>query len=165
MMIPKEETLICKLCLEPVYNFICIDCQRDSVLKFLEENDKKLINDFTLFHKKLSETFSTEQNTMKCIKCLEMKETTICPHCYAKEVFLWLLERNQEVAEKFSRTFNYDFLNTGYTPGVIVNNLTPIILCEKHETSEQSICDKCGEPSDDLKEINGEWLCESCRED
>jgi len=161
----RQETLICKLCLEPMYNFICIDCQRDSVIKFLQENNEKLVEDFKAFHKKLSETFSTEQNIMKCIKCLEMKETTICPYCYAKEVFFWLLERDAKLAEKFSKLFNYDFLNTGYTPSITTKNLMPIILCEKRESSDQSICDRCGEPSDNLKEVNGEWLCESCRED
>lgn len=160
----KQETPICKLCLEPVYNFICVDCQHDSVVKFLEAN-RDLLGEFESFHKKLVQTFSTDQNTIKCIKCGKVSETAICPYCYAKEVFFWLLEKNPSVAENFSRTFNYDFMNVGLNDSIKTRNLMPIIICDQREKSDINICDSCGEPSDNLHEVDGKWLCEACRDD
>lgn len=161
----KQETPICKLCLEPVYNFICIDCQRNSVVKFLNQTARELVGEFEPFHKKLSQTFNTDQNTIKCIKCGKVNETVVCPHCYAKEVFFWLLEKNRAVAEKFSRMFNYDFQRVGLTDSIRTRNLMPIIICDQREKSDINICDSCGEPSDSLRELDGKWLCEMCRDE
>jgi len=36
---------------------------------------------------------------------------------------------------------------------------------EIREKSTSGICDSCDNYSDDLKNVNGQWLCESCREE
>jgi len=49
--------------------------------------------------------FSHENTT-----CVITKENTnVCPHCYCKEVFSWLLENGHEnLAEEFMQRFNFE---------------------------------------------------------
>ena len=157
----RKETEICKLCLEPIFNFICIDCQHASVVNWLSENGSaELVSEFNKFHEKIKEEFASTQNVMFCIKCKQMKETAICPYCYAKEVFHWLLDRNPEVAKKFAKIFNF-----GYSPTIEIENSMPIIIVNERESSDLNFCEECGIVSDNLKKINGKWLCESCRDE
>ena len=131
----------------------------------MQQTDEKLAKRFERLHKKLEETFATEENKINCIKCGRISETVICPYCYAKEVFFWLVKKNPSLAEKFSKTFNYDFMSVGLRDTIKTRNLMPIIICDERERSDTSICDSCGEPSDNLKKVNDQWLCEDCREE
>jgi hypothetical protein len=161
----KKETEICKLCLEPIFNFICIDCQHASIIKWLSENAPGLLNEFNNFHEKIESTFASTQNSIFCIKCKQIKETVICPYCYAKEVFWWLFDKNIEVAKKFVKIFNFDFLGIGYLPTIKTRNLWPIIITDERESTDLNFCEECGIVSDNLKKVNGKWLCESCRDE
>jgi hypothetical protein len=162
----KRETEICRLCLEPIFNFICIDCQHASIVKWLSENGSaEFLNDFNKFHERIKEKFASTQNPVFCIKCKQVKETTICPYCYAKEVFWWLFDKNVEVAKKFAKIFNFDFLGVGYLPTIKVRNLWPIIITDERKSSDTNFCEECGVASDNLRKVNGRWICESCRDE
>jgi hypothetical protein len=161
----RKETEICKICLEPIFNFICIDCQHATIKKWLSElATKELLDEFDKFHEKIKEEFSCTQNSMFCIKCKEIKEVAICPYCYAREVFWWLFEKDVLTAKKFAKVFNFDFLGVGYLPTIRTRNLWPIIIVDERKSSDLNFCEECLQPSDDLRKVNGEWLCESCRD-
>jgi hypothetical protein len=161
----QQETIICKLCLEPIFNFICIDCQYKSISKWLKSLGKNnLLNEFEKLHKKIDERFASPQNSMFCIKCKKVVETTICPYCYAKEVFWWLFRNNIILAKKFARLFNFDFLGVGYLPTIKTRNLEPVIIIDKRRNPDLNFCENCGQALD-LIYKNGRWLCKSCADD
>lgn len=159
-----EETVICKMCLEPIFNFICINCLRDGVQNWLGSIKPSLLKEFSAFHQQILNHFSSNENQEKCMKCKKTIDTVLCPYCYEKEVFWLIFSKDVRLAKKFAKLFNFDFLGTGYLPTVTTRNLEPIILVDKKRNSDMNICENCGQTSDDLKEENGAWLCETCRE-
>ena len=162
-----EETKICKLCLEPLFNFICIDCLSSSIKKFLISERPELLEEFNSFHQKFSKFFSSQtlEKRAKCIKCMRSFDIIVCPYCYINEVFWWLFEKDTKLARKIAQLFNFDFLGTGYI--LNLRKADPVITAEdgENDISEIGICESCGQACDDLKKVNGEWLCESCREE
>jgi len=120
-------------------------------------------SDFNSFSAKLISHFSTDQNPEKCIKCKNTTESAICPYCYQKEVFWWLFARSVDMSRNFSKLFNFDFLGTGYLPGIKLRKFEPVILAEEQEIPDVE-CDECGQYVDGVREENGTWLCETCRE-
>jgi hypothetical protein len=161
----RKETSICRICLEPIYNFICPNCLKKSIKKWIDFKDKSLLDDFENFHHKLTQLFSTEENVMFCIKCKKIVEIVMCPYCYAKEVFWWLFDKDIRLAKKFAKLFNFDFLNVGYLPTIELRNLEPIIITTNREKIDINICEKCGMASDNIKQVNDQWICEMCREE
>lgn len=164
IVIHMEETIICKMCLEPIFNFICIDCLKNSFSNWLATKNPKLIDEFQNFHNNLLRSFSSDENQEFCIKCKQTIDTVLCPYCYSKEVFWWIFSKDVKLSSEFSKIFNFDFLGTGYLPTIKARNLEPILIIKGREKTDINICENCEQPSDNLKELNGEWLCESCRE-
>lgn len=157
-----EETVICRLCLEPIYNFICVNCLGKSVSRWLSKMSSSLLSGFQKFHNFLLNNFSSDQNHEFCIKCKNTIDTVICPYCYVKEIFWWVFDEDTTLAKKFAKQFNYDFMGLGYLPNLKTRNLMPPAIVVKGERSDIGICESCGQVSYDLKEKNGSWLCESC---
>ncbi len=161
-----EETVICKLCFEPIFNLLCINCMSKSISSWLSSLNPKLSKEYKKFHKKILKKFSSEENVEKCIKCRENIDTALCPYCYANEVFWWLFYRDIKVAQRFVKLFNFDFFGAGYLPDDYKKReLKEVIITDKEEIAQEGICENCGEYSEDLKEKNGLWLCEVCRDD
>jgi hypothetical protein len=163
-LLNTKETVVCKLCLEPIYNFICVNCLHNSVLKWLSSKKLNIKSKFEEFHRNLADHFSSIENKEFCIRCRKVSDTAICIYCYSKEIFWWLFEKNKLLAKEFSKVFNLDFLGTGYLPGIKTRNLEPIITYYENPKLDFNLCENCSQVSDNLKEINGAWLCESCRD-
>lgn len=161
-----RETEVCKLCYEPIFNFICFDCLERDTERFLNLVSPELLNEFQTLQFSISTHFSFPYSQEKCIKCNNQISTPICPWCFINEVYFWLLEKDYLLAKFFSRMFNFDFLGTGY-PGIIPNmvrKFEPVIISERTERTDIGICDNCGQSVSELFEIEGNWVCESCRE-
>ena len=156
-----EETTICRICLEPIYNFICVDCFAEQIEKILPE---RLKFSFNKFHNSLKENFSTNENLELCLKCRQQKDVAICPYCYFKEVFLWVVERDENYAEKIAEIFNFNFEKTEFRKSIKVKNWEPIIISESNEEFDFNVCEICGEPKE-LRKIDGKWVCETCAEE
>ncbi|MDI6798786.1 MAG: hypothetical protein QMD12_02200 [Candidatus Aenigmarchaeota archaeon] len=159
-----EETVICRLCFEPVFNFLCVNCLNKTISAWLSSLNNKILNDYESFHLNLLNKFSSEENQEKCIKCRRTTNTVLCPYCYVNEVFWWIFNKDINLAKKFVRLFDFDFLGTGYLPENKIRNFKATIIVDEEKTIESGICEGCGQASVDLKEENGIWLCESCRE-
>lgn len=160
-----RETVICRICLEPIFNHICVDCLEDSVQKWLSSRPE-ILKDFKKFSQNLKSLFESSTEKEKCIICGKKTETIICPYCYTKEVFDFLSSKDENLAEKFIKTFNFDFLKVGHSPETILTkNLLPIIITEKEESSDINICENCGNQSEDLREVNGSYICEVCEDE
>lgn len=160
----EGETVICRMCLEPIFNFLCVDCLGNTVQKWLQSVKPEFSNEFSGFHRQMLKYAQSEENLEKCIKCRRTTDTVMCPYCYEKEVFWWIFNKDIKLSRVFVRLFNFDFLGTGYLPTIKTRNVEPIVLTAKKDVSDINICEGCGQESDDLREENGVWLCESCRE-
>jgi len=159
-----EETVICKLCLEPIFNFICIDCLGGTVKRWLTLVKPKLLKGFSKFHEQLFNYFSSFENQERCMKCNNVIDTVICPYCYEKEVFWWLFPKDVKLSNMFAKLFNFDFFGPGYLPTIKTRNLEPIVIVDKKNKSDLNICENCGQVSDNLKKENESWFCETCIE-
>ncbi|HKZ45298.1 MAG TPA: hypothetical protein VJ343_01180 [archaeon] len=160
----EEETVICRMCLEPIFNFICVDCLGDTVSNWLGSARPELSGEFQTFHKQLLKYIRSDNGSEKCIKCKTTNDAVMCPYCYQQEVFWWVFNKDINLSRTFARLFNFDFLGVGYLPRVKTRNLEPVILVDRREASDINMCDSCDQTSDDLKEKDGSWLCESCRD-
>ncbi|MEM7821292.1 MAG: hypothetical protein QXX38_00520 [Candidatus Aenigmatarchaeota archaeon] len=159
-----EETAICKVCLEPIYNFICVDCLKEGVKKWISVTIPEIKKEFLNFHRKMINLFFCEENGIKCIKCKRKINIVICPYCYEKEVFWLIFSKNIKLAKIFSKFFNFDFLGVGYLPTFTIRDFQPVVLNESEEEEDLNICESCGQVSY-VKKKNGVWLCESCKDE
>lgn len=156
-----KELTICSICLEPIMNFICVDCLALQIRKIIP---KELLERFDNFHSALINEFENSENSEFCVKCKQFKETAICPYCYIKETFFWIVDINEELAKKVVRIFNFDFLKSGYEESIKVKNWEPLILEEKEKEYDLNACEICGQIAE-LSEKNNLFVCESCKDE
>lgn len=174
-----KEVVICRLCLEPLYNFICVDCFLEAVKKWLRSKyEDELIPAIERRHEELKRLLSSDFNCGTCIKCKSEVTAWACPCCYLYEMYCVIKTEKPELAKEFESMFNYDFLyRHGYSQLTFwqslnrqilsTRNFQPVIIAhapDKRNKPDMCICENCGQPSARLKKQNGSWLCESCRE-
>ena len=159
LMEEAQDAILCQLCREPIWNFLCIDCLGKNIESWLP---KGFSTQFSKFHYTLKNHFHTTiaDNFEPCLDCRKLNETPLCPYCYTHEVYHWMSALSPDTARKFSKIFFfYPFEGSEY----IKSEQSPI---EESENQRQSVgmCDACGEYSDTLQQLDGGWLCEICKE-
>jgi hypothetical protein len=177
----KTGLVICRLCLEPLYNFICIDCLLDSTKQWLHKRGASdLIPAVEQRHEQIKSFLYSDFNSVTCIKCKQESDMWACPCCYLYEIYLIVKKYRPDLAKRFERIFNFDFhYRHGFTQltfwqslhrqPISTKNFEPVIDIDLRDRTNSrtdlNICELCGQASDDLKQENGEWLCEDCRDD
>ncbi len=151
-----EESVICQMCREPIWNFLCIDCIGDNVSKWIP---KALSQAFTGFHSNISKHFHTATGNFEpCVSCDLLNETPICPYCYTHEVYHWLNSNDSNLSGKFNKMFFfYPFEGSEF----IRSDTLPITESE-NKRHPDGICDRCGEYADELSIEDKESICETC---
>ena len=81
----------------------------------------------------------------------------ICIYCYVKEVYQWLDGMNGELAERFLDTFSFGFAKRTFR-----SHEEHADIDMEGQRKEFGICDECGEYTDELVELEGEWVCVAC---
>lgn len=150
---------VCKICKEPIWNFFCPDCLAEDIKNWLPFHTR---GNFDTFHRQFSGYFHSNLDTAFswCLKCKNLKEASICPYCYANETVYWLKSVDPALANRFARFFPFDFEKIGHN--ALLKTTNPPI--DTRVKSQQfGICDSCGEYSDELECVEGEWVCEDCR--
>ena len=148
---------LCKLCREPIWNFICINCLEKQIHGSIPEN---LRESFSEFHRNLSAHFRSKTDRfIPCLKCRISDAPHICIPCYLNEIHSWF--RENRLLGKLRRNMSFDF-------EVLRRNLKehsalPITEIKNHRKNS-GICDECGEYSDNLILSNSEWVCRECRD-
>ena len=173
----KAETPICKLCLEPVSNFLCSDCLFEDVKKWLVlKQNQQLFPKVWAKHDSIKSITHLDTNGSMCVKCKSGVGEIACPCCYLYEMFSILKETNEELAYQFEKHFNFDFnLHHAYSQLTLWQSLhdepvssrafSPILIAEKRSSTDINICENCGQLSDRIMEYNGSYVCESCLEE
>jgi len=150
---------MCQICKEPIWNFFCADCLSEEVRKWLP---REMDNSFEDFHRQFTGYFHSNLDTgfNWCLKCKGLKEASICPYCYTNEVVYWLKSLDATVANRFAQFFPFDFDKIGHR--ALLRTTNPPI--ESDVKSKQfGVCDACGEYSDELECVEGEWVCADCK--
>ena len=153
---------VCQICKDPVWSFICTDCLGKDIGEWLPEN---LSKGFSSFHGFLVDSFNPRNYKpifVPCIKCKRKTVATICPFCYTAEIFNWLKERNNDLANilvKFLPLANdWKVADTGC---LWKGGFRPITEMNLKKT-QFGVCDDCGEYSEELVSDNKKWICEDC---
>jgi len=149
---------ICKICKEPIWNHICINCLADHVQKCIPSSFSEK---FSAFHRKFISYFSSVFDAQeKCLRCKNPEAAPVCMHCYITEVFVWMRDENPELVSNLQPLFNYDFDKHEEFIGGI--KAEPVTESENMQIADSGICDECGEYSEELTLVNGEWVCKEC---
>ena len=146
------ESAICKICFDPVDNFVCLDCLAREVKKWL---NSRLEYEFTNFNENLRMLFNSEENLEKCVRCRQSVDCVVCESCYLKELFLWLTQKGASL-EALG-------LMNSFKRSTEINSALIVSSNSEEETSDLNVCEECGQVAELLYQ-NGKWICESCRD-
>lgn len=172
-----EEATVCKLCLEPVSNFICTDCLFSNVTKWLVlVQHQELFPKVLVKHNGIKSLIQMDVTGTYCVKCRGSVGEVACPCCYLYEMYSIIQEKNQELAGDFEKYFNFDFkMHHAYSQlslwqslheeSVSTRTFQPIVLTEPRNLTDINICDSCGQISESIAEFNGSQVCEYCLEE
>jgi hypothetical protein len=160
VVLKMQEISICKICKEPINNFVCIDCLSKDVTGWLPPDVSKEFSEFNMTLLKTFEYGRHKKLTRHHMVCGAKSMNSICLYCYVNEVFQWLIDVNFDVAISFSKVFSFG-MNREYFDNIPFSHANPITETEITRT-EIGICDMCGEYSNELRMVNGEWTCEAC---
>ena len=153
----NSEAIICQLCREPIWNFLCIDCIGKNIQRWLPQN---LSQCFTKFHQEIRSHFHTllADNYEPCLDCSRISETPLCPYCYTREAYDWIANRNSDMAASFRKIFFfYPFEGIEH-----VSESAPIEQVEESLFMD-GFCDNCAEFSEKMGQCEGSLLCENCK--
>lgn len=155
-----SDPVVCQLCREPIWNFLCIDCLGENIKRWLPNDFGQ---QFVRFHQSLKSHFHTfiASNFEPCLDCNMLNETPICPHCYTHEAYHWISTINTDTAAKFSKIFFfYPFEGSEF----VKSDSQPIDASGTQPKNGFGMCDNCGEYSDNLELAGNGWCCEICAE-
>ena len=153
-----EGLYICQICKEPIWNFLCIDCLKEDISKWLPT---RIAPVFKEFHSNFSSYFRSMTSHGLCMHCKSMKNKPVCPYCYTNEIYHWLKREDSDLASRFMKLFFFDFGGSGFAENVRMDNLVPI-TGEGEDGKDSGICDECGEYSEELDLKEGSWVCRAC---
>lgn len=88
-----------------------------------------------------------------------VNEQILCIHCFVKEVYQWLENIDKALAEKFISVFSFGYSKKSF---LVSNKFHPVEDLQIRDEIQFGICDECGEYSDGLEHVSGEWLCDCC---
>lgn len=155
---------VCKLCLEPLSNFLCPDCLYSAIQQWVWRYKPGLIERFSDFHKKFLRTLISER-TAFCVACKREYYHMICPYDYIKEVHAWLSDfLPEKTIKEFLMIFSMGFkrMDRHLEHRFFYRNGRPQMqTCERPDTG---ICESCENFSDNLmRDASDHLVCEKCR--
>lgn len=147
---------LCKLCREPIWNFICINCLEKDILERIPGN---LRRGFSEFHRRLSYYFRSKTDRfIPCLKCRISDAPHICIPCYLNELNSWFRENGLLGKVKENLSLDFEALERNLKG----HSALPITET-RNRRRNSGICDECGEYSENLVLFNSEWVCTECR--
>ncbi len=155
---------ICKICKEPIWNFLCLDCLEEDIKRWMPTEH---LGGFLSFHRDFLNHFITPADATfdACLRCRSLREAGVCAFCYLNEFVSWVRHLDTGLTEKLQNSFIFSFERRGEFDGFFRNTrLQPVthVICEREGFG---ICDGCGEYSDELGNDNGRWVCPDCKEE
>ncbi len=152
---------VCQICKEPINNFVNIDRLSSDISRWLPGSLSDRFMEFNawfmgMFHCPI-------EIKHHHIVSHSRKSGNICLYCYINEVFQWLMLQDKTIARRFRRIFSFG-MNTGDFREIIKSHAEPISEVVNVE-DQFGVCDECGEYADELRLVNGRWICRECHGD
>lgn len=175
-----QETTICRVCLEPVHNFICNDCIFGDIVRWVSLRAPDRAEYLTILLKGKNESVKkmlvSDQNRTVCVSCKDEVDGIACPCCYLYEMQTLVKSVDPELARKFEADFNFDFTfhhgmaqltlwESIHNRLMSTKEFKPILIADKRRSGDMGMCESCEVDTDELSESDGRWLCESCRDE
>ncbi|MBI2112644.1 hypothetical protein HYT52_03870 [Candidatus Woesearchaeota archaeon] len=88
----------CIECDDIITEPICPECLAHRMQEFVHYFDQKLAEEI--------ESLVVEDGETSCIFC--GKKMNLCAHCFSKEIYQFLQEKNPQAAEEFLGRFDFD---------------------------------------------------------
>jgi hypothetical protein len=152
---------VCRICKDPVWSYICPECLAKDIRNWLPQ---RLRARFAAFSQAFVEHFSGHgQNPrINCIKCGARSPANVCPFCYVTEMHEWLAENGEPgMAHVLAGMLPSGRGRSGRGHDSW-NGIEPI-TDTRGEQYDEGMCEECGEFSEELEHVNGEWVCRSCK--
>lgn len=145
---------ICQICKEPIWTFICSECLARDIKNWLP---KKLSIGFSKFNRNFIRHFHYKffsSSQLPCLHCKQIKQAPVCAFCYIREVFVWLKDKNMDLANTLLKLTSIADISEDFQP----------VTEFKRENLEEGICEYCGMFSHELVFQSGKWICKECGE-
>jgi len=155
-----KDVMLCQICKEPIHNFACIDCLAKDIKNWLPVSLSNLFTEFNEWFLSVFDYHKHEVLEGHHLVCNARGSGNICIYCYVNEVFQWIAGQDKAVAKRFRHLFSFGMKKTDFRE-VMLAHAEPISEVETVE-KEFGICDECGEYADELKLLNGRWVCMEC---
>jgi len=155
---------ICKICKEPIWNFLCLDCLGEDISRWLPTEQTSR---FTAFHRSFVGHFITPVDATfdTCLKCRGVREAEVCSFCYLNEFMSWVNATEPDLASKLANSFVFSFERKGEFDGFFKNTRFRPVTDNRCNRETSGLCDSCGEYSEELEARDNGLLCLECRED
>jgi len=155
---------VCKVCLEPISNFICPDCLYKAIQQWVWKSCPALVGRFKSFHKDFLQGVVSEK-TATCVVCKNEYYHMVCSYDYMKEVYSWLEGLvNEQTLKDFLRIFGLGFrrIDNRARGWFFYRNRAP--FPENDTAIDMGFCEICENFSYMLKEdASNQMVCENCR--
>jgi len=150
-----EAIQVCQICNDVVTNHICANCISENIKMLLPDSLKGYVNDF---HERVSKMFMLSKHRLKyCQKCGVSDAPSVCWVCYIKEFFTWSRGLKPEIAKELKKSLRFRLFQK-----MKEHKFVPITEHE-HELSMDGTCENCESYSEELRMVEGMWLCSECR--
>ena len=154
---------VCKICLEPISNFICPHCLYKAIQQWMWKREPGLIGRFRGFHRKFIETTVSEK-TAHCVVCKREFYHMVCSYDYLKEAYSWLEGYlSEKKLKEFLRIFSLGFkrIDRRASGWFFYRNRGP--SAENNSSIDIGLCEVCENFSYDLKhDASNRMVCENC---
>jgi hypothetical protein len=158
------EPMICKICKEPIWNFLCVECIAKDIRGMLPSH---LTPGFSKFHHNIKKYFYNRNHGTFCVRCRGHSAVSVCPYCYLNEAGNWLMGADQIMAKRLLRLIPPFGHRHSFPNESVSMNFTEAITeldDQDNKGSAPGVCDFCGEFSEALTRTEQGWICEECAE-
>ncbi len=157
----KMDLAICKICKEPIWNFLCTECLAKDIKEALPDH---LVKGFSKFHHNFKRYFYNKNHGTECVHCKKPSPVSVCPYCYLNEAGNWMRGVDQIMAKRLLRLIPPFRHKSEFPKANVSMEFTNAITELENEKGTEGVCDRCGEFSENLKQHGEDGLvCEVCR--
>lgn len=150
---------VCRICVEPITNFICPSCLYRAMQQWIWKYQPELVEKFMGFHESFISTVVSDR-TAFCVACKMEYYHMVCAFDYMKSVHEWLEEQgvSQARLKEFVRIFGMGLRS--------IQNGKKHLAGHPHNGNavvDIGFCENCENFSDALRpDAAGRMVCERC---
>ena len=160
----SEEIPLCKICLEPITNFVCPNCLLKAVVQWMKTADPNLVSMCKRIHIRLVK-ISLSQEASFCVVCKKGYHELVCVYDYIKEFYSWLeFVMPEDKAEEFIKVFSFGYKKGDYESSDWRLHKEKVPIGFSRRISDMGLCEGCENFSENIEPDKSNcMMCEDCR--